>query len=117
MKVSLSSAPLNRAQARMTCWSLTDTTAIASTPLFRIASWFSTKPGRWLLLQVGVNAPGTPNRTTFRSLKNASVDAASAPSAVTILSSVCGMLSPAAIVMWGVSWWWYVGPVAGRRAG
>ena len=38
---------------------------MVSTPLLLISSAFSMKPGRCLVLQVGVKAPGTPTRTTF----------------------------------------------------
>ena len=38
---------------------------MVSTPLLLISSAFSMKPGRCLVLQVGVKAPGTPTSTTF----------------------------------------------------
>ncbi len=78
-------------QASMTNESLTETHATTSTPLALSASNFSTKPGRCVygrrqtqfvrrreeregrgtgtLLQPGVNAPGTPNKTPFRKKK------------------------------------------------
>jgi hypothetical protein len=43
------------------------------------------KPGRWLLLQVGVNAPGRPISTTFLPEKTSSVVSSLVPSGVTTL--------------------------------
>ena len=43
---------------------------MASTPFARIAAAFAMNPGRWELLQVGVKAPGTANKTAFLWLLN-----------------------------------------------
>ena len=52
-------------QAFITNASFTDRQAIVATPLLLMSAAFSTKPGRCLASQVGVNAPGTENSTTF----------------------------------------------------
>src|SRR5208283_1988359 len=59
---------------------LTPVTATVSMPLPLNASAFLRKPGRWLLLQVGVNAPGTANNTTFLPLNTSSVVFTAGPS-------------------------------------
>src|SRR4029078_12671465 len=64
-----------------------------------IASAFFTKPGRWLLLQVGVNAPGTANSTTFLPLNNSSVVFGFGPSAVITVKVPVGTRSPTLIAM------------------
>ncbi len=81
-------------QALMTNGSLTAMQAIVSTPLALRAAACSTKPGRWRSEQVGVNAPGTANRTTFLPLVSAATDTSLMPSAVRRLRFTAGSLSP-----------------------
>src|SRR5947209_701811 len=83
----------------MTKTSLTPVTAISSIPLPRISSDLLTKPGRWLRWQVGVNAPGTPIRTTRRPLKNSSVVRVCGPSEVITVNVASGIRSPTLIVI------------------
>src|SRR5688572_19314056 len=85
--------------AFMTNTSLTPVTAIVSMPLPLMAAAFFTKPGRWLLLQVGVNAPGTANSTTFLPLKISSVVFGLGPSPVITVKVAVGTLSPTLIAM------------------
>ena len=85
--------------AFMTNTSLTAMQAIVSTPLARIWSASCTKPGRCLASQVGVNAPGTENSTTFLPLKSSSVVMSFGPSLVIVLSVPAGMRSPALIAI------------------
>ena len=73
--------------------------ATVSTPFALMASAFCTKPGRCLALQVGVNAPGTANSTTFLPLKMSSVETSFGPSGVAIISFMDGIVSPTLIVM------------------
>src|SRR6187401_3062448 len=68
-------------------------------PLALIAAAFFTKPGRWLLLQVGVKAPGTANSTTFLPLNNSSVVIGFGPSPVITVKLPLGTLSPTLIAM------------------
>ncbi len=63
---------------------------MVSTPFALMASAFFTKPGRWFLWHVGVNAPGTANRTTFLPLKTSSVVFQPGPSAVITLNFASG---------------------------
>ena len=77
-----SPAPEASFQAFITNTSLTAVTAIASTPLALSASAFSTKPGRWFMWQVGVNAPGTANSTTVFPANTSAVVTVSGPSSV-----------------------------------
>src|SRR5262249_14138764 len=58
-----------------------------------------TKPGRCFASQVGVNAPGTENRTTLFPLNSSSVVSSFGPSLVIVLSLPGGMRSPALIAM------------------
>src|SRR5271170_3477664 len=97
--VSLPSAPCCLPQAPITNASFTAMQAIVSTPFARKVSAFSTKPGRCRLLQVGVNAPGTANRTTVLLLKISSVEVSLGPSGVAIISFMDGIVSPTLIVM------------------
>src|ERR1700733_8112083 len=83
----------------MTNASLTAIQAMVSTPLALIASAFCTKPGKCRALQVGVNAPGTANNTTFFPLKISSVATSFGPSAVAIISFIDGIVSPTLIVI------------------
>ena len=62
---TLSATPCAAPQASITNASFTDRHTTRSTPLAASAPALSTKPGRWLLLQVGVKAPGTANSTTW----------------------------------------------------
>ena len=62
----LPSVPADLPQASMTKGSLTDVQAMVSMPLFLNSSTFSMKPGRCLVLHVGVKAPGTPIRMTYK---------------------------------------------------
>ena len=61
------------AHACITNKSLTAIHAIVSTP--KSFNLFDSipNPGQWSFVQVGVNAPGTPNNTTFFPLKISSV--------------------------------------------
>ena len=81
-----------------------------STPFALMASAFCTKPGRCLTLQVGVNAPGTANITTFFPLKRSSVETSFGPSAVAIISFMDGMESPTLTDMEYPSPVWLVDP-------
>ena len=83
----------------MTNASFTARQTTLSTPFALIAAAFCTKPGRCLALQVGVNAPGTANITTFLPLKISSVEISFGPSAVPCISFMDGMVSPTLIVM------------------
>src|SRR6476660_3965430 len=96
---SIASAPADFFQAFITNTSLTPVTAMVSTPLALIAAAFFTKPGRWLLLQVGVNAPGTANSTTFLPLNNSSVVFGFGPSAVITVKVPLGTRSPTLIAI------------------
>ena len=96
---SIASLPAAFFQAFITNTSLTPVTAMVSMPLALIASAFFTKPGRWLLLQVGVNAPGTANSTTFLPLNNSSVVFGFGPSAVITVKVPLGTRSPTLIAM------------------
>jgi hypothetical protein len=73
--------------------------AIVSTPFALNASAFCVNPGKCLALQVGVNAPGTANSTTFLPLKISSVEVSLGPSAVAIISFMDGIWSPTLIVI------------------
>src|SRR5579875_2959633 len=77
--------------------------AMVSTPLALIASACCTKPGRCLALQVGVNAPGTANSTTFLPLKISSVEPSFGPSFVAIISFITGIVSPTLMAISGAS--------------
>src|SRR5262245_21265419 len=83
----------------MTNTSLTPVTAIVSMPLPLIAPAFCTYPGIWFLWQVGVNAPGTANNTTFLPLKMSSVVFTAGPSAVITLNLASGNRSPTLIMI------------------
>src|SRR3977135_2170268 len=98
-KNSISSLPEAFFHAFITNTSLTPVTAMVSMPFALIAAAFFTKPGRWLLLQVGVNAPGTANSTTFLPLNNSSVVFGFGPSAVITVKVPLGTRSPTLIVM------------------
>ena len=86
--------PASRAHAPMTNASLTAMQTILSTPLALIASAFSRNPGRCRALQVGVNAPGVANNTTFFPLKMSSVDTSFGPSGVAVITFMDGIVSP-----------------------
>ena len=79
--------------------SLTAMTAISSTPFALNSSARFTKGGMWLLWQVGVNAPGTAKRTTFRPPKNSDAFTCSGPSGVTFTSVPSGMDEPFSMAM------------------
>jgi hypothetical protein len=57
------------------------------------------KPGRCLELQVGVNAPGTANNTTFLPLKISSVLVSVGPEGVAFINFMDGIVSPTLIVI------------------
>src|SRR5499427_6787400 len=95
----LPSAPDAFFHSVMTNTSLTAVTAMVSTPLALMASPFCRKPGRWLLWQVGVNAPGTANSTTFLPLNTSSVVFQPGPSAVITLNFASGRRSPTLMAM------------------
>src|SRR3990172_3711297 len=86
-------------QASMTKASLTDRQAMVLTPLARILSASWTKLGRCLSDQVGVNARGSANSTTFLPLNRSSVVIVCTPSALMVLSDAAGILAPALMVM------------------
>src|SRR5258708_2196150 len=96
---SMPSPPEAFFQASITNTSLTPVTATVSTPLLLMAPRFFTKLGRWFLWQVGVNAPGTANSTTFLPLKSSSVVIGFGPSAVITVNVPLGTLSPTLIAM------------------
>ena len=89
--VILPSTPCSLAQAAITNASFTAMHAIVSTPFALRASAFCTKLGRCLTLQVGVNAPGTANNTTFLPLKISSVEVSLGPSGVPIINFMDGI--------------------------
>src|SRR5271170_1362951 len=72
---------------------------MVSTPLALIWSASSTKPGKCLASQVGVNAPGTENRTTVLPANSCSVVIFCGPSEVMRVNAPSGILSPALIVI------------------
>src|ERR1043166_4831072 len=96
---TLPSAPLAFFQAFITNTSFTPVAAMVSMPLALILSALVTKPGRWFLSQVGVNAPGTANSTTFLPLKISSVDCGFGPSAVIVMNVALGKRSPTLMAM------------------
>lgn len=53
-----------------------------------------TKAGRCLTWQVGVNAPGTANKTAFLPLNSSSVETSEGPVAVMVLNLACGSAFP-----------------------
>ena len=95
--VMSSVTPADLPQAPMTKASLTDRQTMASTPFALMAAACSTKPGRCLAEQVGVNAPGTAKSTTFLPLNRSSVETSFGPSAVARISFIDGMASPTLI--------------------
>src|SRR5262245_8352909 len=86
-------------QAPMTKGSLTATQATVSTPLARMSSARSTKPGRWWSEHVGVNAPGTANSTTLPEPSTSPLCTGLGPSAVIVISFTSGILSPTEIAI------------------
>ena len=72
---------------------------MVSMPLALMAAAFFTKPGMWFLWQVGVNAPGTANSTTFLPLKISSVVFGFGPSPVITVKVALGRRSPTLIAM------------------
>jgi len=67
------------------------------------------------LLQVGVNAPGTPNRTTFLAPNTSAVDSSFGPSAVRVLKVASGSFWPTAMVMLHLVRKGWLGGVNGKR--
>src|SRR4029453_413153 len=94
-----SPTPAYLPQPFMTKTSLTAMHTILSTPLPRSAAALSTKPGRCLASQVGVNAPGTENSTTRPLPRSSAAVTLTGPSAPMIFSLPSGILSPALIVI------------------
>ena len=78
---------------------------------------FSMKPGRCLAEQVGVNAPGRPNRTTFLPLNISSVVMSLMPSLVMCFSLTEGTLSPTLIIACALSSLEYLAGRAAARLG
>src|SRR5690606_4019505 len=68
-------------------------------PPARMRSAAPMKPGRWLVSQVGVKAPGTPKRTTRPRPRSSAVSTSDVPSAVTYFTGTDGSLSPAWIIV------------------
>src|SRR4029077_17441539 len=95
----LSPTPEDLPQAFITNTSLTAMQAMVSTPLARIWSASSTKPGWCFASHVGVKAPGTENSTTVLPLNSSSVERSLGPSLVIRLSVPAGMRSPALIAI------------------
>src|SRR5271165_5847013 len=93
-KVTVSRAPLALAHAWRTKTSFTDVQAIRSTPFALKSAACCTKPGRCLTWQVGVNAPGTANKTAFLPLNSSSVETSEGPVAVMVLNLACGSAFP-----------------------
>src|SRR3972149_1006556 len=83
----------------MTNASFTDMQAIVSMPLALNLSALCRKPGTCFAEQVGVNAPGRPNNTTFLLANRSSVLTASGPFSPSLYSVADGILSPTLIVM------------------
>src|SRR5690606_35918384 len=96
---TLPSADALLPHADMTKASFTARHAIVSTPLALIASAFSTKPGKCFAEQVGVNAPGTANNTTFLPEKSCSVVIVSGPFSPMTVNLPSGIRSPTLIVI------------------
>ncbi len=57
------------------------------------------KPGRWVLWQVGVKAPGTANSTTFLPPNTSAVVIGFGPSGLMVLNVASGSLSPTLMAM------------------
>ncbi len=74
--------------------------AMVSTPFAFRLSAFWRKPGRCFASQVGVNAPGTENSTTFLPLNRSSVEMSRGPfGGHRLRACLEGMRSPALMVM------------------
>ena len=106
VKSALPSANINKCSAldalphaSTTKTSFTDIQATVSTPLALISSTCTTNPGRCETEQVGVNAPGTANNTTFLPSKISEVLIPAGPSAPIIVNIPAGILSPTLIVI------------------
>src|ERR1700684_2200792 len=95
----LSPTLLDLPHAFMTNTSLTAVHAMVSTPFALILSASSTKPGKCLASQVGVNAPGTEKNTTVLPLKSSSVVSFCGPSLVMRVNLPSGILSPTLMVI------------------
>src|SRR5579862_1624599 len=93
-KSTLSPAPVDFFHASITKTSLTPVTAMVLTPLALKAAALFKKLGMCMLVQVGVNAPGTANSATFLPLKMSSVVFGLGPSAVMTRNVALGNLSP-----------------------
>ena len=83
----------------MTKASFTDTQPTASTPLARSAAALVLKLGTCWAEQVGVNAPGTPNSTTFLPWHSASVVTAAPPLSSITSKLADGSRSPTSMVI------------------
>jgi hypothetical protein len=83
----------------MTNTSFTARHASVSIPFAFSACAFCTNPGRCVFEQVGVNAPGTENRTTDLPLNSSSVDRAPGPSFFMMPKVPLGTLSPTLMVI------------------
>ena len=90
---------MSRFQACITKMSLTDVTAMVSTPLALMALAFSVMLGMCILWQVPVKAPGTANSATFLPLNTSSVLFQAGPSPAITRNFPSGILSPTLIVM------------------
>jgi hypothetical protein len=97
-----SPTPWSAPQAFITNTSLTDTQAMASTPLAFSSAACSLKPGRCLAEQVGVKAPGTASSATVLPLKISSVVMGLGPSDDAVMKTASGSLSPALMVIWSL---------------
>src|SRR6202034_4317678 len=95
----LSPTPPCLPHAFITNTSFTAVHAMVSTPLALIWSASSTKPGKCLASQVGVNAPGTEKNTTVLPANNCSVVIFCGPSEVMRVNAPSGILSPALMVI------------------
>ena len=85
--------------ASITKASFTEMHTISSTPFALILSALATKPGRWAAEQVGVNAPGTANITTFLPPNSSSLPSPPGPLSVMWARFTLGTLSPTLIVI------------------
>mmetsp|Transcript_19000 Transcript_19000/g.27394 ORF Transcript_19000/g.27394 Transcript_19000/m.27394 type:complete len:219 (-) Transcript_19000:11-667(-) len=97
--VTLSSAPSCFPQAPITKGSFTEMQQTVSTPLALMSSATSMNPGRWVLEQVGVKAPGSPQMATFLPANSSEAGSSEGfPSARSWKTPSRGILSPSATI-------------------
>ena len=99
MRMPAASAPVTRPHSAATNGSLTVTQTISSTPLARNSAAVVTKLGMWVLWQVGVKAPGTPNSATVLPAKTSALATGAGPFSVISNKVAAGRRSPTEMVM------------------